>query len=60
MKRILIASLAGLSMVAVPAVAATTAKAPATNAQVKKSTKHSKVAGAKVTKASAKTAKKTS
>jgi hypothetical protein len=60
MKRSLIASFAALSLVAAPAVAATVAKGPATNAQVKKSAKHAKVAGAKVTKAAAKTAKKTS
>jgi hypothetical protein len=58
MNRTLIASFAALSMLAAPAIAATTAKAPAANAQVKKSAKHSKVAGAKVTKASAKTAPK--
>jgi hypothetical protein len=57
MKRTLFA-LTALSLVAAPALAATTAKAPATTAQAKKLGKHSNIAGAKVTKASAKAAPK--
>jgi hypothetical protein len=61
MKRSLIASFVALSLVAGPAIAATTAKVPATNAaQVKKSARHSRVSGAKMTKAAAKTAPKKS
>jgi len=55
MNRTLIASFAMLSMVAAPALAATTpAPAPA---KVAKHQKSAKLAGAKVTKAAAKTAK---
>lgn len=59
MKHALIASFVALGLVGAPAVAATSAKAPpATTAQAKKLGKHSNVAGARVTKASAKTARK--
>jgi hypothetical protein len=54
MNRSLIASFAALSMVAAPALAATTTTAPA---KVAKHQKPSKLAGAKVTKAAAKTTK---
>jgi hypothetical protein len=55
MKRSLIASFAVLSMVAAPALAATTTAQPA---KVVKHQKSSKITGAKVTKAAAKTAVK--
>jgi hypothetical protein len=59
MKHALIASFVALGLVGAPAVATTSAKAaPATTAQAKKLGKHSNVAGARVTKASAKTAPK--
>jgi hypothetical protein len=59
MKHALIASFVALGLVGAPAIAATSAKAPpATTAQAKKLGKHSNVAGARVTKASAKTAPK--
>ena len=56
MKR-LIVSLAAVGLIATPALA-TTAAAPAPHAKVMKSAKTSKLAGAKVTKAAAKTTKK--
>ncbi len=56
MKRSLIASFAVLSLVAAPTLAATTTAQPAKAAKHQKS---SKVAGAKITKAAAKTAAKT-
>jgi hypothetical protein len=58
MKRTLIASLAALGVLAAPAVAATTTKAPVKAAKLVKSQKTSKIAGAKVTKAAAKKAAK--
>lgn len=59
MKRLLIASLAALGMVATPALAASTHAAKPTNASLAQQ-KKGKVAGAKVTKAAAKTSKSNS
>lgn len=50
MKRSLIASFAALGIIAAPAVAATPAKAPA---KLSKQDQNAKLAGAKITKASA-------
>ena len=56
MKRVLIASITALGIVATPALAASTPAAKPTNASLQQKGK-GKVAGAKISKASARTAK---